>query len=79
MKCVICRQADVEAGQTTVTLERGGLTLVMKSVPALVCPNCGEAYLDEAISARLLAEADAVARAGAVVDVREFVPVLTTD
>jgi YgiT-type zinc finger domain-containing protein len=79
MKCVICRQAEVEPGKTTVTLERGGLTLVVKRVPALVCPDCGEAYLDEAITARLLGEAESIADAGAVVDVREFRPVTAGD
>jgi YgiT-type zinc finger domain-containing protein len=74
MKCVICRQADVEPGHTTVTLERGGLTLVVKGVPALVCPNCGEAYLDETITAQLLNDAEAMVEAGALVDVRQYVP-----
>jgi hypothetical protein len=37
-----------------------------------VCNNCGEAYVDEATSEQLLAEAAAVLRAGARVDVREY-------
>ncbi|CUS06297.1 conserved protein of unknown function [Candidatus Promineifilum breve] len=74
MKCIICRQAEVIPGLTTVTLERGGLTLVIKGVPARVCPNCGEAYLDEDVSARLLLDAEAMAEAGTLVDVRQFVP-----
>lgn len=73
MKCIICRQAEVEPGQTTVTLERGGLTLVVKGVPARVCPNCGEAYLDEAVTSQLLREAEAMVEAGALVDVRQYV------
>lgn len=74
MRCIICRQAEVIPGETTVTLERGGLTLVIKRVPARVCPNCGEAYLDEAITTRLLTEAEAMAEAGTLVDVRQYVP-----
>lgn len=73
MKCTICKSGELQAGHTTVTLERGGLTLIVKSVPADVCPNCGEEYVDEAITARLLAVADEAARAGVQVDVREFV------
>ena len=42
MECMICRQGQPIRGQTTVTLERGDATLVFKSVPALICDNCGE-------------------------------------
>ncbi|MCA9913998.1 MAG: type II toxin-antitoxin system MqsA family antitoxin, partial [Anaerolineae bacterium] len=34
MKCVICKQGDTRPGTVTVTLERGGTTLVFKNVPA---------------------------------------------
>ena len=39
MKCVICKQAETQPGKTTVTLERGNLTLVIKGVPAQVFSN----------------------------------------
>ena len=74
MRCVVCKQAEVSAGHTTVTLERDGLTLVIKNVPAQVCPNCGEAYVDETVTARLLHDAEATALAGAEVDIRQYVP-----
>ena len=45
--CAICKQGEVVAGTTTVTLERGGTTVVIKAVPAGVCDNCGEEYVDE--------------------------------
>lgn len=46
MKCVICKHGETRPGMTTVTLERGGATLVVKGVPARICGNCGEAYVD---------------------------------
>ena len=46
MKCVVCKKGETKAGTTTMTLERDGATLVFKSVPARVCANCGEAYVD---------------------------------
>ena len=73
MKCVICRQADTQRSKTTVTLERGATTLVVKGVPAEVCPNCGEAYVDEETTARLLNSANKAAEAGVRVEVREYV------
>ena len=74
MRCVICKQAETEFGTTTVTLERDGLTLVVKNVPAQVCPNCGEAYVEEKTAADLLKTAEQMARAGAQVDIRQYVP-----
>jgi YgiT-type zinc finger domain-containing protein len=74
MKCVICKKAETKAGLTTVTLERDGLTLVIKRVPARVCPNCGEAYVEENVTAQLLHTAEETAKAHALVDIREYTP-----
>jgi len=73
MRCVICKQSDVQPGKTTITLERGALTLVVKGVPARICPNCGEEYVDEEITEHLLKIAEEVAGAGVQVDIREYV------
>jgi hypothetical protein len=56
-----------------VTLERGNTTVVFRGVPARVCTNCGEAYVDEVVTRQLLQTADEAARSGVQVDVREFV------
>lgn len=40
----------------------------------MVCPNCGEEYLDEEITRQLLQTVDEADRAGVQVEVREFVP-----
>ena len=76
MKCLICKQSITYPGETTVTLERGELTLVIKNVPAKVCANCGEAYVDEAVAAELLQTAERMAQAGAQVDVRRYAPTM---
>jgi YgiT-type zinc finger domain-containing protein len=73
MKCVICKKAETQNGKAPVTLERGRTILVVKGVPAPICPNCGEEYVDEAISAELLKTAEEAARAGIEVGAREFV------
>ncbi|MFA5786797.1 MAG: type II toxin-antitoxin system MqsA family antitoxin [Actinomycetota bacterium] len=73
VNCVICGGGDVHAGTATVTLEREGMTLVIKGVPARVCANCGEEYVDETTSVRLLKMAEEAAQAGIQVDVREYV------
>ncbi|MGH7906151.1 MAG: type II toxin-antitoxin system MqsA family antitoxin [Candidatus Binataceae bacterium] len=72
MKCVICKHGETRLGRTTVTLERGGATLVIKSVPAEVCDNCGEAYVAEQVTRQLLETAEQALRTGVQVDVRVF-------
>jgi YgiT-type zinc finger domain-containing protein len=67
--CVICRNAEVGPGKVTVTLGRGTATIVFKDVPVRGCPNCGEQYVDEAVTARLLEEAE---EAGGGVEVRWY-------
>ena len=73
MKCVICKSGETQPGTATVTLERAGMTLVIQGVPARVCANCGEEYVDEETSARLLKTAEEASQAGVRVDVREYI------
>jgi YgiT-type zinc finger domain-containing protein len=72
MKCGTCKHGETRPGKTTVTLERGGATLVIKGVPARICDNCGEAYVDEEITRQLLRTAEQALCAGVQVDVRKF-------
>ncbi len=73
MRCLICKQASTQPGTTTVTPESGCLTMVVKRIPAQVCPNCVEAYVDETVDGDLLNTAEQAARAGAQVEVRQYV------
>ncbi len=73
MTCAVCKQGMTGPGKATVTLERNGSTLVFKHVPARVCENCGEEYVDEEAARRVLKIADEAARAGVQVDIREYV------
>lgn len=72
MLCVICKNGKTRPGRATVTLERGGTTLIVRGVPAEICENCGEEYVDESAATSLLKTAEEAARAGAHVDIREF-------
>jgi YgiT-type zinc finger domain-containing protein len=73
MDCVICKSRHTQPGHATVTLTRGMLTLVVRSVPADVCDTCGEEYVSNEIASALLAIAEDALAAGVQVDVRDFV------
>lgn len=78
MNCPICRHGVTHPGTVTITLDRpgegaaGSTTVVFRGVPAEVCENCGEEYVDEAVTARLLRAAQAAASAGVEVEVRSY-------
>jgi len=69
MTCVICKKGQTRPERVTITLERPPTTLVVKSVPAEVCENCGEQYVDEQTTTRLLQQAEQAARAGVEVEI----------
>ncbi len=46
MICVICKNGETEPGVTTSTLERDSTIIFIRDIPAKVCNNCGEAYID---------------------------------
>ena len=66
MICLICRQAEIVEGVTPVVFERGEFKLIVKNVPARVCPGCGEAYVQQAIADQILNFASQQYEAGIV-------------
>lgn len=72
MRCVICKGGETRPGHTNVVLQRGETTVVIKAVPAEICDTCEEYYLDETISARVLAMAEQAVAQGAEIEVLRF-------
>lgn len=70
--CVICKHGEIQPGTTTLTVERGRMTLVLKGIPARICGTCGEAYFDEKTTSRIEAIADELERAGLEVAIQEY-------
>jgi hypothetical protein len=46
--------------------------MVLRHVPAEVCENCGEEYVDETAATAALERAEAAAREGVTVEIREY-------
>ncbi len=72
MKCLICLQAETVDGPTSVNLTRGEFRLTVSSVPARVCPQCGESYVEEAVAQKLLSLAEREAALGILESVLEY-------
>ena len=72
MRCQICKHGETGPGMATVTLQRGAVTVVFRHVPAQVCQTCGEEYVDDKTSGRLLAQANDAMRSGVEIEIRSY-------
>ena len=75
MNCLICKHGKNHPDRATVTLERGATTVVIKNIPARVCSNCGEEYVADDITERLLKYAEEAVNSGVLVSVKEYIAV----
>jgi len=72
MNCLICRQAEIIDGFTSITFEREEFKLSINNIPAQICPSCGEAVLDEDTAMQLLSEAETAMQEGIFYDIRDY-------
>jgi YgiT-type zinc finger domain-containing protein len=61
MKCAICPDGEIRPATATVTLEREGKALAICAVPAEICENCGEEYIEPSAARRAFEMSEAVA------------------
>ena len=50
MTCVVCKNRKMTRGTTVLPIERGKAVLLVTDIPARICANCGEPYIDENIA-----------------------------
>ena len=72
MICLICRQAELVDGLASALFERGEVKCTVTSIPAKVCPNCGDAVVEENVALELLQEMDDLVRSGLMEETRDY-------
>ncbi len=72
MTCVLCKNGATRRGTVTVTLERGKTVVVVRDVPADVCENCGEYYLDSPVAQEVYQRAEAAVARNAEVEILRY-------
>jgi YgiT-type zinc finger domain-containing protein len=72
MKCVICKNGSTNPGKVNPVLQRNGCTIIFKGVPADVCENCGEYYLNEDVTNEILSRAEEAIKKGAEVEILRY-------
>lgn len=72
MTCVICKTGVIEKGNVIVTLNKDGSVIIFKNVPAEVCGNCGEYYLDEDVTDVILSRAKEAAKNKPEIEILQY-------
>lgn len=73
MVCGFCRGVRIEPGSVTVLLEREDTTVGIRDVPADVCRNCGEYWLEEGTAQRVLEQGEVAASGKSEVEIVSYV------
>ncbi|HEX5838064.1 MAG TPA: YgiT-type zinc finger protein [Anaerolineales bacterium] len=72
MICLICSQAELVDGLAAALFERGEVKCMITSIPAKVCPSCGDAVVEERVALELLHEMDELVRSGLMEETRDY-------
>jgi hypothetical protein len=78
MNCPICKHGETIRSTATIALDRVdpasgvSVTIVFRGVPAEVCDNCGEQFVDEPTTREVLRQADHAVRSGVQLEVRQY-------
>jgi YgiT-type zinc finger domain-containing protein len=72
LQCQLCKHGSTRPGIVTVTLQRGSTTVIIKEVPAEICENCGEYYLDQNTTRQVLSMAEEAVKNRAEVEILSF-------
>jgi len=70
-RCPLCG-GEKEPGTTTFTVDLSFGVLVVRDVPALVCSQCGEAWIEDEVAAKLEALVADARRRQSVVEVTRW-------
>ncbi len=72
MNCPLCKMGIMKPGYTMVVLNREAATVIFKHVPALVCDDCGEYFLDEITTKEVYQRAETSFLAGQEISIATF-------
>lgn len=72
-RCPLCG-GDKQGGVTTFTVDLDSGVVVVRDVPALVCMQCGAAWIDDSVAAKLEDIVIDARRRGIVVEVTRWEP-----
>jgi len=72
MKCPLCK-GEMQKGKTSMPYETGkDRLIVVKDVPALICEQCGESFIESSVLKRVEKILEAVEKSGMTLGFLEY-------
>ncbi len=72
MKCPVCKNGETKKGKVVVTLSKDEFITVYRNVPADICQNCGEEFVESSVARSLLELSTETYQKGVIVDIRDY-------
>ena len=74
MECVICKNGTTEDGFVNVPIVRKDKIIFIKNIPAQICNNCGEYYIDTSVAKEIYEKANERMNQGVEMEVTQYFP-----
>ncbi len=74
MECLMCKNGTTKPGLVNVPIVRDDKIIFFKKIPAEICDNCGEYYIDSEIARQIYEKADERMKEGVEMEVTQYQP-----
>lgn len=74
MECVICKNGTTSNGFVNVPIVRKDKIIFIKNIPAQICNNCGEYYIDTNVAKEIYEKASERMNQGVEMEVTQYLP-----
>lgn len=75
LRCTVCKNGETKSGKSVVTLTKGEFVMVIRNVPAKICRDCGEEYVNDEITRIILAAANESFKKGVALEVVDYIKI----
>ena len=72
MKCVICKNGTTTEGFVNIPIVRKDKIIFIKNVPAQICDNCGEYYMNTDVAKEIYNKANERMNQGVEMEVTQY-------
>ncbi len=72
MECLMCKNGTTVKGLVNVPIVRDDKIIFFKKIPAEICDNCGEYYLDSTIANEIYEKANERMNEGVEMEVTQY-------
>ena len=72
MRCAVCKNGETKQGKSVITLTKWKFAITFKNIPAQICHDCSEEYINEDTANQLLKAANESFKEGAACGTQDW-------